>query len=167
MRLGLFDDIHRRAVRGQRFQHGIAQRVADARGQLAVRIRTRTAFAKLDVTLCVQRTTAPERIDRAVARIQVAAALQNNRRIAVFGQRIGRKQTRRTQSYYHRPVFQPLAAAGNRGFFIGFITHEGHLQFFCKCLFVHRRVQPHRIYAKDFSAPRINAHTVHRRLRIV
>ena len=33
----------RSAVRGERFEHGLAQRIADARGQLAVRVRARAA----------------------------------------------------------------------------------------------------------------------------
>ena len=84
MGLGLFDDIGRRAVRRQCFQYGIAQRIADARGQLTVRIRARAAFAKLDVAFGIQRAAAPKGIHRAVARVQIAAALQNQRFITVL-----------------------------------------------------------------------------------
>ncbi len=41
------------------------------------------------------------------------------------------------------------------------------MQFFRKCLFVERRVQTHRIYPADLSAPRVNADAADRRLYVV
>ena len=167
MGLSLFDNVIRRAVRRQRVKHRAAQRVADAGGQLAVRIRARAAFTELDIGFRVERAARPEGFYRAVARVQIAAALQNQRRVAVFGQRIGGKQPCRAQPDHDRPVLQPLGPARDGGPCIVLITNEGHLQMFCKCLFVHRCVQPHRIYAEDPAAACINAHAADHRLRFI
>ena len=67
-------------------------------------------------------------------------------------------------SLQYQKDYELLFAVRNDDFRIGFITHEGHLQFFCKCLFVERRVQTHRIYAGDLAAARVDADAAHRSL---
>ena len=167
VRLRLFDDIRRSTVRGKDFQHVVAQRITDARGQLAVRVGAGAALTELDIAVGIERTALPERIHNFVALVQISAALEHERTIAVLCQHIGGEQSRRTETDHHRTVLEPLFAVRNDDFRIGFITHEGHLQFFRKCLFVERRVQAHRIYPADLSAPRVNADATDRRLYVV
>ncbi len=135
MRLRLFDDIRRSTVRGKDFQHVVAQRITDARGQLAVRVGAGAALTELDIAVGIKRTALPERIHNLVALVQISAALEHEWTIAVLCQHIGGEQSRRTETDHHRTVLEPLFAVRNDDFRIGFITHEGHLQFFCKCLF--------------------------------
>ena len=167
VRLRLFDDIRRSTVLGKDFQHIVAQRITDARGQLAVRVGAGAALTELDIAVGIERTALPERVHDLVALVQISAALEHERTVAVLCQHIGGEQSRRAETDHHRTMLEPLFAVRNDDFRIGFITHEGHLQFFRKCLFVERRVQTHRIYPADLSAPRVNADAADRRLYVV
>ena len=164
MGLGLFHDVRRSAMRGERFEHGLAQRIADARGQLAVRVRARAALAELDIAVRVERAAAPERIYRPVALVHIAAALEYDRTEAVPGERVRREQSGRAETHDDRTVRKALFAVRNGRTCIFFITHRRHLQLFRKCLLVAGCVQTHRIYAGDLAAARVDADAAHRSL---
>ena len=115
------------AVRGERFEHGLAQRIADARGQLAVRVRARAALAELDIAVRVERAAAPERIYRPVALVHIAAALEYDRAEAVPGERVRREQSGRAETHDDRTVRKALFAVRNSRPCIFLITHRRHL----------------------------------------
>ena len=108
VRLRLFDDIRRSTVRGKDFQHVVAQRITDARGQLAVRVGAGAALTELDIAVGIERTAFPERIHNLVALVQISAALEHERTVAVLCQHIGGEQSRRTETDHHRTVLEPL-----------------------------------------------------------
>ena len=95
MRLRLFDDIRRSTVRGKDFQHVVAQRITDARGQLAVRVSAGAALTELDVRVGVQLAGGREVLHRLHTLVQRRAALQHDGLVALPGQQQRRKQARR------------------------------------------------------------------------
>ena len=104
VRFCLGQDVRRRAVRHQRVQYDLAERIVDARHQLAVGIGSRAALAELDVAPLGERAAAPELLDRPVAVFHTVAALEHDRTVAVFREQMRREQSRRTESDDHRSV---------------------------------------------------------------
>ena len=94
-------------MRGKYFQHIVAQRITNARGQLAVRVGAGAALTELDIAVGIERTALPERIHNLVALVQISASLEHERTVAVLCQHIGGEQSRRAETDYHRSRFSP------------------------------------------------------------
>ena len=107
------EDLRRRAERRKAGEHIAAMRVPDAGDQLAVRERARAARAELHRAVGVERAARIERLHRAHTVGNIAAALNEQRAVAVLGKQERRKHAAGTHPDDDRARAERRHPAGN------------------------------------------------------